>query len=94
MPASPFELLSGDFDELADRTASELGAIVAKNPGFLSYRAGRTQTATIVALNEWETKEQAEAAIPAAAEWVNSNLAGKVRLIRPGVVDFHYSHRP
>ena len=87
-----YELVSGDLEELSERTAAALGAILAGKPGFLSYRIGVDDGGRIVVLNEWETKEQAEAALPAAAAWVRDNLAENVRLIEPRVVDFHHGY--
>lgn len=88
-----YELVSGDFDDLAARTAAELGALLADKPGFVSYRIGLNAEGQIIVLNEWENKEQAETAIPAAASWVKDNIAANVKLITANVVDFTASYR-
>ncbi len=86
-----YDHVSGDHEELASRAESGLGAILREEPGFVSYSIGRDADGKIVAINDWQTREQADASLSKAASWIRDNMAEQVHLISAHVVDFSFT---
>ncbi len=89
-----YDHVSRDFDELAAKAEAGLGALLRAEPGFLSYSIGRDAEGRIVAINDWQTREQADVALGKAATWIRENIAEHVRLISAHVADFSFTVTP
>ena len=70
---------SGDAQELGQKAEQGLLPIVQSQPGFKAYSviAGDGE---IVSFSAWETREAAEAANEAAADWVAENMSENLEL--------------
>ena len=75
-----YEITSGRFPELAEQAKAEMLRIFQEQPGFVRYGIAQTGETSFTSLSVWETHEQAEAATPLAATWVQEHLADKVEL--------------
>jgi quinol monooxygenase YgiN len=89
-----YDHVSGDYDDLARKAETGMGAILRAEPGFLSYSIGRDTDGRIVATNDWETREQADQAMAKAASWIRDNMADHVHLRNAHVVDFTFTVTP
>ena len=49
-------------------------------PGFVKYGLADLGEKTCLSISLWETRKDAEASVPVAANWVRENLAGRVEL--------------
>ena len=72
-----YSLNSGTFDETMEIVRGGLLPLFSEQSGFESYRVvdGGEQ---IVSASIWATREDAERATSAAAEWVRENLADRI----------------
>jgi len=52
--------------------------IFAGQPGFQAYSVVEVDPVTIISISVWETHDEAEGAVRAAAEWVAQNLDGRI----------------
>lgn len=84
---SIYELVDGDYIDMTTRAVDELGGSLSGEPGFRSYAIGRDHDGNVVVINEWDSAEQAEAALPQAAEWIRQNLSTSTRLVRSHIVE-------
>lgn len=75
-----YEITSGRFPDLAEEAKDGMLRIFQEQPGFVRYGIAQTGETTFTSLSVWETHEQAEAATPLAATWVQEHLADKVKL--------------
>lgn len=57
----------------------------------MSYSIGRDADGKIVAINDWQTREQADASLSKAASWIRDNMAEQVHLISAHVVGFSFT---
>ncbi|MGH2737362.1 MAG: hypothetical protein ACRDHH_00995, partial [Actinomycetota bacterium] len=49
-------------------------------PGFIRYGVADIGDKSCMSITLWETHEQAEASVPAAATWVKENIGDRVEL--------------
>ena len=71
--------LLGDADEVFRSGREGLPPLFRQQPGFIAYELVGTGDA-VVSISHWQSREQAEAAASAAAEWVRDNIASLVAL--------------
>lgn len=88
---SVYDHVAEDYDDLARRAEAGMGSILRGLPGFVSYSIGRDQTGRIVALNVWDSHEQAETGLREATTWVRENLGDAVRVVSNHIVDFTFT---
>ena len=76
-----YEIIRGTAKEAVEITHAPAGMadIFKAQPGFEGYSIIEVDPVTTVSLSFWATHEQAEHAIAEAAEWVQSNLADRLR---------------
>ena len=75
-----YEITAGTFDEIAGRSKDGMLPKFQGEPGFIRYGIADVGDKMCVSISLWETREQADHAIPVAATWVRENLADKLSL--------------
>ncbi len=75
-----YEITNGSFQEVADAAKSGMLPKFREQPGFIRYGVADVGKNTVLSISLWETHEQAEAAAPVAAAWVQENLGDRVAL--------------
>jgi quinol monooxygenase YgiN len=75
-----YKLIKGTFPELAEEAKGGMLTTFRAQPGFIRYGLADTGEGTCVAISQWETREQADAATPVAATWVHEHFADRVEL--------------
>jgi heme-degrading monooxygenase HmoA len=87
-----FELVDGDYQEVADRAAEELAEKQLKTaPGFISYSVGRDADGNVVIVAQWQTAEQATTAATTAAVWAGNAFGDQIRPIQSYLVEVTHS---
>lgn len=72
--------ISGDPHELARKAEEGMLPIFETQPGFRAYILAVSGD-TLTSMSAWETMEEAEAASPAAANWIAENIAEDIELV-------------
>ena len=72
--------ISGDPHELARKAEEGMLPIFKAQPGFRAYILAVSGD-TLTSMSAWETIEEAEAASPAAANWIADNIAEDIELV-------------
>ena len=80
----------GTVDEMARRAEAGMLPIFRNQPGFVAYGIVKTGADEGISLSVWETREQAEKAVQAAAEWVKDNLADIAESVQNHVGDLKF----
>lgn len=76
-----YDITSGTYaDVLSKAKTAGLVPMFEAKPGFTSLSLAEVGAGTFISLSTWETREQADAASAAAAEWVKTNIREQVRL--------------
>ena len=75
-----YKITTGSFEELADVAQRGMLRTFQDQPGFVKYGLADLGEKTCLSISLWETRKDAEAAVPVAANWVRENLAGRVEL--------------
>jgi hypothetical protein len=80
----------GTFQELADTAKTGMLPKFQQQPGFVRYGLADLGDKTALSISVWETRDQAEAAAPVAATWVNEHLADSIELRTNSVGDLAF----
>ncbi len=72
--------ISGDPHELARKAEEGMLPIFQAQPGFRAYNL-LVSGDMLTSMSAWDSTEQAEAATPAAANWIAENIAEDIELI-------------
>jgi quinol monooxygenase YgiN len=75
-----YKVIKGTFPELAEEAKGGMLRTFRAQPGFIRYGLADTGEGTCVAISQWETHAQAEAAAPVTATWVREHLADRIDL--------------
>jgi hypothetical protein len=75
-----YKITKGTFPELAEEAKDGMLKTFRTKPGFVRYGLADLGDGTCVSISLWETHEEAEAATPVAAAWVQEHLADRVDL--------------
>jgi hypothetical protein len=81
---------SGDVQDLARRAEAGILPILQASPGFASYTVS-SGDGEILSLSAWQTREEAEAASAAVAQWVSENMTGELELVGVRYADVLFS---
>lgn len=65
----------GDVEDIVRRAESGFVPLISTAPGFATYTILDAGDGTVVSLSGFATREQAEASVRLAADWVRQNLA-------------------
>lgn len=85
-----YTINKGSFREIADLAQQGMLKTFKEKPGFIRYGVADTGDKSCMSITLWETHEQAEASVPAAATWVKENLGDKVELRSSHVGDLAF----
>jgi hypothetical protein len=75
-----YEIKQGSFREIADRAHEGMLPTFQEQPGFLRYGVADLGGRTILSLSVWESRKDAEAAVPVAADWVRDHMSDRIEL--------------
>jgi hypothetical protein len=85
-----YTINNGSFREIADLAQQGMLKTFKEKPGFIRYGVADIGDKSCMSITLWETHEQAEASVPAAATWVKENLGDKVELRSSHVGDLAF----
>ena len=85
-----YAINKGTFHEIADRAREGMLPTFKEQPGFIRYGLADLGDRTCLSISLWETHDQAEAAVPVAADWVRENMADRVELRSSHVGDLAF----
>ncbi len=85
-----YTVTRGTFQEVADAAEAGLLPIFRAQPGFGSYGVADLGDGAILSISIWNTRQAAEQASAAAAEWVKDNLSERVELVSNQVGDLAF----
>jgi len=75
-----YEIKDGNFKELADIARQGMLRTFQEQPGFIRYGLVDIGDRKCVSLSMWDTRKDADAAVPVAERWVRDNVARLVDL--------------
>lgn len=87
-----YDMVKGTFPELTGMAERGLLPIFTREPGFVDYGLVDAGHNKVVAISNWETREEAEKSATLAASWIKDNVADRVRLVTSYVGDMAYFH--
>ena len=82
-----YELTKGSFAELTGIVERGLLPTFGREPGFVNYGLVDAGDHKVVAINIWETREQAHKSATTATNWVKENVADRVRPLTTQIGD-------
>jgi heme-degrading monooxygenase HmoA len=85
-----YKLTSGTAEEAADLAKSGMLPIFKGQPGFIRYGVALLEDGSVASVSAWETHEEAEAAVAAAADFVKANMADRISLTSNHIGDFFF----
>src|SRR3954466_6582630 len=88
-----YQIKLGTADEILKRAQSGMLPIFRQQPGFIAYEGVTTGDNEVVSISKWESAEQAQAAVPAAAAWVKENLAEMILSVNNHIGELGFSTR-
>jgi len=86
-----YKVIKGTFPELAEEAKGGMLTTFRAQPGFIRYGLADTGEGTCVAISQWETRAEADAATSVAATWVREHLADRVELRSDQAGDLAFS---
>ena len=75
-----YEIKDGNFKELADIARQGMLRTFQEQSGFIRYGLADIGDRKCVSLSMWETRTDADAAVPVAERWVREHVANLVDL--------------
>jgi len=75
-----YEIKDGTFQDVAKVAEDGMLRAFRDQPGFIRYGLADLGDRKCVSLSLWETRKDAETAVPVAATWVRENLKDRVEL--------------
>ena len=85
-----YKIKSGMVDEVARRAEAGMLPTFRSQPGFVAYGIVKAGADEAVSLSVWETQQQAEKAVQAAATWVKDNIADMTESVQNHVGDLAF----
>ena len=75
-----YEITNGTFDEIATKAKDGMLKRFRDQEGFIRYGVADIGNKKCMSVSLWETRKQADHAVPVAAEWIAKNLSDKILL--------------
>ena len=85
-----YQVKPGTAEELAQIAQTGMLPIFRSQPGFVAYGGATTASNTLISISFWQTQEQAEAAVQAAASFVRENIAEMIVSVQNYVGDLNF----
>ena len=89
---STYDIVKGTFPELTGIAEKGILPMFVKEPGFVDYGLVDAGHNKVVAISIWETPEAAQKSVTTAANWIQANVADRVRLVTTYVGDLALFH--
>ena len=83
----------GAADQVIEKARTGFLPLLQAQPGFVRYVVVKTADDAAISYSGWRSKEQADAAVPKAADWVKQNLADLVVSVENHVGEMAWSAR-
>ena len=88
-----YKFKPGAADQVIEKARSGFLPLLQAQPGFVRYVVVKTADDTGISYSGWRSKEQADAAVAKAADWVKQNLADLVVSVENHVGEMAWSAR-
>ena len=88
-----YQVKTGGAPEAFHRAERDLLPIFEAQPGFISYSVVVTSDTELISISAWETKEEAEAAVSSAADWVRENISDLIESVSNHVGEIAFANR-
>lgn len=88
-----YQFRPGGADIVIERGKAGMVPIFRQQPGFIAYVVVKTADDAGVSISTWDTAEQAEQAVQAAAAWVKANVAEHVVAVENHIGDVSFVER-
>lgn len=75
-----YEIKDGSFQDLAQLAQDGMLRTFRDQPGFIRYGLADLGDKTCLSFSLWETRQDAESAVPVAATWVRENMNNRIEL--------------
>ena len=75
-----YEITSGTFQEIADKAKDGMLKAFREQPGFIRYGVADGGDKTCLSISLWESRKQADNAVPVSARWAEQNMSDKITL--------------
>jgi heme-degrading monooxygenase HmoA len=75
-----YEITKGTFQEVSEVAKNGMLRKFREQPGFIRYGLADMGDKTCVSFSLWDTRKDADAAVPVAAAWARENLSDQVEL--------------
>jgi len=85
-----YNLTKGTAEEAAELAKTGMLPIFKGQPGFIRYGVALLDNGKLASVSIWETHDEAEAAVKAAADFVKNNMADLIKLEDNHVGDFFF----
>ena len=85
-----YTVKKGTAQEAADVAKAGLLPIFQGQPGFIRYGVGLLDDGKLLSVSNWETHDEAETAVSAAADFVKNNMAELIKLESSHVGDLFF----
>jgi heme-degrading monooxygenase HmoA len=85
-----YELTKGTAEEAAELAKTGMLPIFKDQPGFIRYGVALLDNGKLASVSCWETHDEAEAAVKAAADFVKEKMADVIKLEESHVGDFFF----
>jgi heme-degrading monooxygenase HmoA len=85
-----YTVTKGTFQEVADAAEAGMLPTFRAQPGFVSYGVADLGDEALLSISIWQTRQAAEQATSAAAEWVKENLSERIELVSSQVGDLAF----
>ena len=80
-----YKITKGTFSEIVDAAKGGMLKTFKEQPGFIRYGLADMGDNQCLSISLWETREEAEGAVPVAATWVREHVGDRVRLISSAI---------
>ena len=85
-----YGITKGSFQEVAESAKTGMLKKFQEQPGFVRYGVADLGDQTCLSISLWDTREQAQAAAPVAATWVQEHVADRIELKTSSVGDLAF----
>jgi hypothetical protein len=75
-----YEIKKDTFQDVAKAAEDGMLRTFQEQPGFVRYGLADVGNKNCVSISLWETRKDADAAVPVAATWVRENLGDQIEL--------------